>query len=139
MLDLRGKTLLIVDDEPEMLDLLVSRFASGGARVLTASNGIDGFRIFETETVDLILSDIQMPGEDGDGFTFLRRVRDRNPSTPPFILMSGNLDRNKDPEKTRGVSHILGKPFSFGRLEALVGKLLVDPPVTRVALATLIA
>jgi len=123
MRNLEGKTLLIVDDETELLELVSARFVASGARVLTASNGHQASEILACETVDLIISDMQMPGPGGGGLELLARVRANDPVLPLFVLMSGNL--NVNPELPPGIAAIVAKPFSFRKLDATIEALLL--------------
>ena len=70
-----NKTLLIVDDEADIRDLLRVEFEMEGMRVLQAANGREALRTIEREPVDLILSDLRMPG--GSGLLMLDALRAR--------------------------------------------------------------
>ncbi len=58
----QGKTVLIVDDEAELREILANEFADHGAEVIVASDGTEAFQKTAQKHVDLILSDIRMPG-----------------------------------------------------------------------------
>ena len=62
---LKGKRLLIVDDEPDLREMLEFEFEMSGASVETAMNGRDALEKFKHQAFDLIISDIRMPGGDG--------------------------------------------------------------------------
>jgi Response regulator containing CheY-like receiver, AAA-type ATPase, and DNA-binding domains len=66
-------TLLVVDDEPNILDLLATSLRFAGFDVVTASNGNEALRQAAAHQVDLVVLDVMMP--DMDGFTVLRRLR----------------------------------------------------------------
>jgi len=82
-------TLLFVDDEPSILSALRRLFRPHGYRILVAEGGAAGLALLETETVDLIISDMRMP--EMDGATFLKQVRARWPHTMR-ILLTGYAD-----------------------------------------------
>jgi signal transduction histidine kinase/ActR/RegA family two-component response regulator len=70
---LDGLRVLVVDDEPDARDIMAAALEASGARVKLAANARDAFDILENEPLDVLLSDIAMPGEDG--FALIRRVR----------------------------------------------------------------
>ena len=67
-------TILIVDDEQDILDQLPSIIKQWGHSALTASNGFEALKVFELEQVDLIVSDIRMP--EMDGLQLLQKIQD---------------------------------------------------------------
>lgn len=77
-------TLLLVDDEANILGALRRRFQPLGYRVLTAGSGAEGLAILEREPVDLVISDMRMPGMDGAAF--LEQVALRRPGVIRFLL-----------------------------------------------------
>lgn len=64
---LRGKAVLVVDDEPEIANLLVDILSAHGCRVEAASNGMEALLRVQEQVFDVILSDLRMPGLDGPG------------------------------------------------------------------------
>ena len=77
-------TILCVDDEPNILSSLRRLFRPHGYRVLTADGGAAGLALLESETVDLVISDMRMPHMDGA--QFLAQVRQRWPGTMRLLL-----------------------------------------------------
>ena len=77
-------TLLCVDDEPNILSSLRRLFRAKGYRVLTAEGGAAGLLLLESETVDLVISDMRMP--EMDGAQFLAQVRARWPGVIRLLL-----------------------------------------------------
>lgn len=76
--------ILCVDDEPNILSSLRRLFRNKGYKVLTASGGSEGLAVLESETVDLVISDMRMPVMDGA--VFLEHVRTRWPDTIRLLL-----------------------------------------------------
>ncbi len=81
--------LLLVDDEPSVLSALRRLFRMHGYRILQATGGEDGLAILKDEAVDLVISDMRMPGMDGA--RFLQAVREHDPSIVR-ILLTGYAD-----------------------------------------------
>jgi PAS domain S-box-containing protein len=71
--ELHGLRILVVDDEADTRELLHTLLGNCHALVRTAASSAEGLRILQEEEVDLLISDIGMPGEDG--YTFMRKVR----------------------------------------------------------------
>lgn len=82
-------TLLFVDDEPSILSALKRQFRPHGYRILTAEGGEAGLAVMAQETIDLIISDMRMPGMDGA--RFLEQARLRQPDAIR-ILLTGYAD-----------------------------------------------
>jgi DNA-binding response OmpR family regulator len=98
--DTFSPTVLIVDDNETVLDLLDLLLANHGLNVLRAQNGNQCLAVVQRETVDLLILDVMMPGMDGIRVTAeLKRTR---PSLP-IILLTG-----KDDLATRAAAMALG-------------------------------
>jgi putative nucleotidyltransferase with HDIG domain len=83
-LDPPPRALLCVDDEPNILSALKRLFRSSGYKVLTAESGASALELLAGEPVDLIISDMRMPGMDGA--QLLKQVRERWPKTARMLL-----------------------------------------------------
>ncbi len=70
---LNGAVVLVVDDEPDGRSLLARLLTDSGARVLSAASAEEGLQTLEAQPVDVLISDVGMPGLDG--YEFIRRVR----------------------------------------------------------------
>ena len=116
--------ILVIDDEPDLLENISLALEASGYNVLTASNGRQGLEILQRTTVNLILADIAMP--EMNGYQLLDRVR-KNPDwvTIPFIFLTARkLDSDIRYGKEMGVDDYLVKPIHSADLLAVVrGKL----------------
>lgn len=85
---LRGATILVVDDEPDARSLLLQLLEDEGARVLVAESAAQAYEAVQRDRPDLLVSDAGMPGEDG--LSLLRRIRglaaDRGGDVPAIAL-----------------------------------------------------
>ena len=78
------RTLLVVDDEPEILDTLRRTLRREGYRILVATSGQEALRLCEQESVDILMSDIDMPGMSG--VELVRQVRLEHPRIVRMLL-----------------------------------------------------
>lgn len=83
------RTVLCVDDEPGILAALKRALRAPGVTVLTAAGGAEALQVLEDVAVDLVISDMRMPGMDGA--QLLERIHDRWPQTTR-ILLTGHAD-----------------------------------------------
>src|SRR5262245_52565869 len=88
--NLKGKRILIADDEKDLREILADELRYCGCEVAEAENGKTAYALLESQPFDLIISDIRMPG--GDGIELLKAVRKRDPKLPPLVLISGYSD-----------------------------------------------
>jgi two-component system KDP operon response regulator KdpE len=110
-------TVLIIDDDLTLVDLLGQSLGKAGYRVLAASNGIDGLQILYKSNVDLVILDVMMPRMDG--WETCTRIRDI--SDVPVIMLTAK-DEEADALKgfQCGADDYVTKPFSFAELTARV-------------------
>lgn len=99
--------ILAVEDEPEVLDLVRAMLTHAGHAVLTAASAREAMTIFNREPVDLVITDLGMPGMTGLGLAAeLRRIR-----RVPIVLLTG-WAQELDPAAAEDVDAVLAKPFS---------------------------
>jgi DNA-binding response OmpR family regulator len=117
-------SILIVDDEPDLLDSLCLTLTSAGYHVLTAASGVAALTILHSKAVNLILADIAMP--ELNGYQLLEKVR-QNPAwlTIPFVFLTARkMDSDIRYGKSLGVDDYLTKPVHSADLLAVIeGKL----------------
>ncbi len=111
------KRILIVDDEPQIVRMLRASLQSSGYEVVTGANGVEGFRQFESERPDLIITDLAMPEMNGLELTqSIRRIA----QTPIIVLSVRDSDLMKVRALDEGADDYLTKPFSMAELLARV-------------------
>jgi DNA-binding NtrC family response regulator len=104
-----NRCLLIVDDEPELRELLQELCSELTTNILIATNGDEAIDILRENKVDAILSDINMPKKTG--LQFLMQLRQEGFETP-FIVLSGYSDKKNTVEALRlGAVDFIEKPF----------------------------
>jgi len=108
-------TILIVDDEPDIRELIGEILADEDYRPVLAANAAEARRLREQERPDLILLDVWMP--DMDGISLLREWREQNALECPVVMISGHGSVEAAVEATRyGACDFIEKPVSMARL-----------------------
>ncbi|HEX2529558.1 MAG TPA: PAS domain S-box protein [Geminicoccus sp.] len=93
--DATQAVVLIVDDEPEIVELLSEALALDGHRILVAPNGREALEVLKRQRVDLVLTDLRLPEIDGQR---LQSLAAQLPDPPPFLFMTGDtLSAGKHP------------------------------------------
>ena len=119
-------TILIVDDEPPILDLVRFTLEDADVRVVEASDGVEALAVARRVRPDLILLDVHMPRLDG--FEACRQIR-REPSlarTPIVMLTAASQEADRARGRDAGADEYLTKPFSPLALLALVEALVPE-------------
>jgi DNA-binding response OmpR family regulator len=117
--------ILIIDDEAMIRDLLVNILEREGYETITATDGIDGIKIYRENPADLIITDLLMP--EKDGLETIMELR-RDSKDVKIIAMSGG--GKIDPKtylqiaRTMGAIEIITKPFDLRELLKTVQELL---------------
>lgn len=119
----KQKTILLIDDDDLLCDLLSSFLELEGYNVVSAANGSDGLDKLQQQSFDLILLDLLMPLMDG--VVFLRKMPDTVAVPPPVLVISASASGDVlDVLKVPGVAGILRKPISPPELLAHVAAVL---------------
>ena len=106
-----GHTVLVVDDEPDIRELLTELLTMEGFDVLTAENGADALRVLAGRTADAIVLDLMMPVMDGRGFRAEQRKDPRISSIPVIVVSAADL-----PPHERDAPDVMRKPIELRRL-----------------------
>ena len=114
--------LLVVDDEPNIRDLLASSLRFAGFDVITAEDGSGAFHEAQASRPDLIVLDVMLP--DMDGFTVTRRLRDAGITTPVLFLTARDDMRDKIQGLTVGGDDYVTKPFGLEEVVARIRAIL---------------
>jgi two-component system OmpR family response regulator len=114
--------LLVVDDEPTILELLAASLRFAGFDVLTASSGGEALRLAAAARPELILLDVMMP--DGDGFEVIRRIRAGGPRIPVIFLTARHSVQERVTGLTLGGDDYIAKPFSLDEVLARIRAVL---------------
>ncbi len=115
-------TILIVDDEPNYLIIMSELMAEEGFESLTANNGNEALQIARKADIDLILTDMQMPGMDG--FALLSKVKSLKPELPVIMITAYGEVEKAVRAMQHGAFSYITKPFNNDELVATIRKAL---------------
>lgn len=118
--------ILVIDDEPAVVDVLVTSLREEGYRASWALTGDEGLKEFVVHRPDLVLLDIALPG-GMDGIELMKRIRSVEPNAR-VVMVTGNVD----PAVARttlelGALAYVDKPFDFAYLMRVVAMALRAP------------
>src|SRR5688572_8872890 len=113
-------TILLIDNDSELLRALTKRLGALGFLCLTATSGARGLEEFHGARVDVVVSDLDMP--DGDGVELAEKIRET--SDVPLIFITGHRDDFR--RRLRSVTNVstLRKPFDHKQLLELISSAL---------------
>jgi CheY-like chemotaxis protein len=128
-----GRVALVVEDEPSVLELIVTLLKEHGWAVDVAHGGRPGLESVDSRAYDLIISDVRMP--DGDGQEFYTTVRERAPALARrFIFITGDTANVESWDFLEGAGvPVIEKPFSSAVFEDAVARVMAaaPPPTSR--------
>ncbi|MEN9656914.1 MAG: hypothetical protein RL571_379 [Pseudomonadota bacterium] len=118
------KTILILDDSASMRATVSITLNGAGYEVIEAKDGNDGLSKLSGQRVNLIISDVNMPGMDG--ITFLKKLKEQaaHRYVPVIMLTTESADDKKQQGKEAGAKAWIVKPFEPAKLLDAVSKLI---------------
>lgn len=109
------KTIIIIDDDKDLLGLLVESFELEGFTCYSAQSANEALSVFAKNPCSIVLTDIVMPGEN-DGLDVIREIREINPSVLIYAMSGDSMDSSGtsmlDFAEVFGADKVLQKPFS---------------------------
>lgn len=114
--------LVVVDDEPNIRDLLATSLRFAGFEVFVASDGMSAITLITEKEPDLVVLDVMLP--DLDGFSVTRRLRDRGLQFPVLFLTARDDTADKITGLTVGGDDYVTKPFSLEEVVARIRAVL---------------
>lgn len=117
---MKQRSILVVDDELLIRDLLYDFFNSQGWEIKVAESGAKAMQIVDSEQIDLVLTDIRMP--EMDGLTLTKQIKDNHPELP-VVVMTGfpSVDTAVEALRNKVVDYIV-KPFNINKLYKMIEK-----------------
>lgn len=130
-----AKDILLVDDDPDVLELMKDILECEGYKVILATDGLMGTLKVKNQKFDLIISDLNMPKQDG--MKFLNNIaKDQivfGKKLPPIIIITGEVTPLASEVCKKGKIPILEKPFTSEALLEKIDAALIDKPDARPA------
>ena len=117
------RTILLVDDDHEIVESMRTVLESKGYRILVARDGNSGLMVAERENPDLIILDMMMPKKSG--FLVLEKLKSRPGGLIPTIMITGNEgSRHRAYAEMLGVRDYIRKPFAMEKLVRAIERVL---------------
>jgi len=126
-----SKKILIVDDEPEIIDLVKNRLEANDYEVISATDGKEGIELAESENPDLIIMDIMMPNLSGGDAVKILKSKESTKNIP-VLFLTGVFGKNDEGAATKGINvageyyKSISKPFKSEHLLAEIEGFLKD-------------
>jgi two-component system, NtrC family, response regulator AtoC len=118
MADEPKRTILIVEDEPKMLRLLELNLSEEGYAIFTAQDADAGLKILRREKIDLVLTDLKLPGTGG--LEFLQSAKRSNSNLPVVVMTAyGTVETAVEAMKAGAGDYVL-KPFSIDEIKLII-------------------
>ena len=113
-------TILIVEDEAKMRRLLELNLGEDGFATLSAGDAETGLRMLSANTIDLVVTDLKLPGMNG--LEFLQAVKRQNAALPVVVMTAfGTVETAVDAMKAGASDYVL-KPFSLSEMRMVIRK-----------------
>lgn len=109
--------ILIIEDEKNVNEMLKKTLEYEGFKTLSANDGIEGIKLFNSENVDLVLLDLMLPYKSGD--EVLREIRLES-DIPVIVISAKEMVRTKIDLLTLGADDYITKPFDLGEVSARI-------------------
>ncbi len=127
--DLSGKRILIVDDNATNRLILVKQTESWGMKPKAVESGKEALALFEEESFDIAILDMQMP--EMDGFTLAERINDMNIKNDLPLIILTSIKRNKARASDAAIAAFLHKPIKTSNLFNVLNSTIFSTPETK--------
>ncbi len=113
-----GITILVVEDERDLRDVIMECLEFRGATVVGVENGLLAFELLKKSYFDVVLSDVRMPG--GDGIELIKNINQSLSPKPKVFLYTGYADITEQEAKLLGAIRIFPKPFDMKEMAIII-------------------
>ena len=117
--------ILIVDDDPDLLESITSLFSIFGFSVDDAKGGVAAWEKLQQKKFDIVITDVKMP--DMSGIELLKKIRAHDPFIPKVLLISGHSDSSIQEIFNLGANGFFGKPFNATAVRESLTQTLLSP------------
>ncbi len=120
----RKASILVVEDEEEVRELLKDILTDGGHEVAFSSNGQKGLELFQEKKFDLVFTDLGMPGMSG--WQVAEKIKQLSSDTPVALITGWEVKKKKQELKKNGVDVVVKKPFRVDEILRLVQEWMAE-------------
>jgi DNA-binding NtrC family response regulator len=113
-----GLKILLVDDEPDIIEVIQDRLEAYGFTVITAGTGLEALKKLSAEKFDGVFLDVKMP--EMGGIEVLEEIRKRDKRIPVIIITSSSSQEAAIEAVARGASEFILKPFEWEELKTKI-------------------
>src|SRR5512137_789460 len=121
---IRSKNILIVDDSRDLTHVIADFLSMNGYQVHTAHNGHDALERMGKEHIDIVVSDIHMPGMDG--FTLMAEIKTKYPDIPVILITGFSVGDAQKIAFEKGANAFVAKPFRLKDLKQVIESVSTD-------------
>ncbi len=121
---INSENILIVDDSRDLANVIADFLSVYGYRVYTAHNGYDALECMAKQKIDIVVSDIHMPGMDG--FTLMMEIKTRYPDVPVILITGFSVGSAQKIALEKGANAFVAKPFRLKDLKAVIESVSID-------------
>ncbi len=121
-MEFKGLSILVVDDEEDLREILRDGFTLRGASVEVAADADEGIAQLRKKDFDLVISDVRMP--KGGGLKILDEIPALGKAKPVIVFITGFSDVPEEEALRKGAKAVIAKPFDFATLYATVRKFI---------------
>ncbi len=115
------KTILVIEDDEDVLKSIIEYLESAGYRIIFATDGMEGLKMLESEKYDLVITDLVMPFVSGVGV--ITALKEKHPHIP-VIAITGYGKEPTEAAVEKNADAVLGKPITTSVLKDHIDKLL---------------
>ena len=121
---IRSKNILIVDDSRDLTHIIADFLSMNGYQVHKAHNGHDALECMGKEHIDIVVSDIHMPGMDG--FTLMTEIKTKYPDIPVILITGFSVGDAQKIAFEKGANAFVAKPFRLKDLKEVIESVSTD-------------
>ena len=117
------KSVLVVEDEPALLDIIAKRVTKAGYKLLKARDGEEAQAIAEKQEPDAVITDIIMPKKNG--FDLIKALKQRNPELPVIVVTNLESQQDRETGIQLGVNkYVIKSNISLRELDSMLASIL---------------
>lgn len=121
---INSKSILVVDDSHELTYVIADFLGMHGYQVHTADNGDGALECMGKQRMDVVVTDIHMPGMDG--FTLMTEIKSRYPDVPIILITGFSVGEAKKMAFEKGANAFVAKPFRLKELMCVIESVWAD-------------